>query len=1526
MAEPFSFDDTGWPMPRPRQRRRTAQPPAPVTPEEESSLWSNMIGGLAAAGNLIDLPFSMARDVATLNNPFDQLATPLSSENRMTGRNVLEQYGVVPKNRYQGFDSWKHALDRPSDILGDLAGFAVEMVPLPGVFNPAGWITGPLGTLAKGSSVGARTARTGLKAAKSNPAKVLDKAGELAEATVHYGAQTAKGARPTDFLPTTPAAIADQIRRGERGVFGLANPITGEQVASFGAGSETAANLLDWMFYSESPLTLPVRAARALFSASAGAKPGEGMIAKTSARLGDKPGEMSASALSGALQKQKDLKYAYIEQSRAALQDLMPAMTAARGQLDDLYTSATNHLMEAGDEVGARKLAEAMAEHDLRQLAETPGFMPEAAMGYEQALSAPVRQPIEQRLSSFLKSSLDPGMDPVAHKAIDDLVHEAYPLLVSIQKAEDQVALQVEKLGGKIDWLNTPYVRHEARRGPYRDPSKPHYSRKEPYRDYPGGTIGVNEWAASPIMSLNRLPKAEQDKAIKEMYGWLHSQGRAWKGMKRADILEQYAEYALLRPHLDEATDRISRLAAPGTEIPNPEDTLAAWKEVTKRKRTVKGQVKEYETSRLSDMVRYFTNLPATEKQFGKIFANSTLEDHLKYMDSMIGKQATLLSAHHLLKEKGVLRKAGEPGTKPLLTAWKEAGYTERGLKTLIDDLAATGEAVTVQDLSKMAVGEDVARALSTIQKFTEPGPTAEYAKWWDRFLSLYRGALTLPFPGFHIRNLAGGVFQEATDNKVPLGTLLKGKIDAFRHLKNGGSLQYLDEAVELGVLDYHTQASMLFGEEAARQMGGPPTSLTELFGKPVAEARQKGLRKALDPLAFRGVKAHPEDLARAGKKENLNLLAEFGESSYKFVEFLNRAGYYEALRRSGYTPAQAVRYVKRAHFDYCVDEETEVLTSRGWLKWHDIREDDEALAIDPTNREIVWSPIETVNVFDYDGHLTRFKSSRMDALTTDEHRWLLDGCGVQGGHWTLRLGEQSHFRTTKDVGLKTSDRLILGGGTVAHAPQFETFSDEFVELVGWYVTEGSPIRNSPCGIVVTQSRKHNPEYVRRIERLAQHYSDKGCTTTVYPDRDCGNGPIATVYFGRGIGHQIRNVANKKQMSPIFLASLTERQLRLLYDTLMDGDGHRNLHRNGSGTTDVWAQKDTGRLDSFQMLTAMLGLRTNVRTCPSSGCSQVSVYKTKFCYANRLKRTRERYVGKVWCPTTGTGTWMARRNGITYWTGNSSLSSFEKNVARRLGPMFYGWQRKSIPYTMLKIMERPFGKTSQAIRATTIPQRDREEYIPGFMREKMSIPVSADGPETTYLSQLGLPIEDLNQLSFEGLMPQFKRIGQRQLANLPPPISAPLEMLTGTQFYTGRPLKYLDSPTEDVLGTKMPLVDRALSVGPWSRGVGELRRLTDQRKWEEPFPWDVLQILANVGTGAKFATYDTEKWKTIDAMNALTEQLEQQPDVAQYEVNYVPEKYRATVDPETQEKIKRARQLQELLTRMATIRQAQQRP
>ncbi len=53
------------------------------------------LSGVAAAGNLLDLPGSMIRDVLGLHNPFDNLLNPFSSENRTSGRELLRQYGLV---------------------------------------------------------------------------------------------------------------------------------------------------------------------------------------------------------------------------------------------------------------------------------------------------------------------------------------------------------------------------------------------------------------------------------------------------------------------------------------------------------------------------------------------------------------------------------------------------------------------------------------------------------------------------------------------------------------------------------------------------------------------------------------------------------------------------------------------------------------------------------------------------------------------------------------------------------------------------------------------------------------------------------------------------------------------------------------------------------------------------------------------------------------------------------------------------------------------------------------------------------------------------------------------------------------------------------------------------------------------------------------------------------------------------------------------------------------------------------------
>lgn len=92
--------------------RQPEEPKYEFTPEDERSLLGTLrdksIGGLAAVGNLLDVPGSMVRDVATWlpggpkpTNPFDQLLSPMSSDNRTTGRDLARGYGLASKK-----DTW----------------------------------------------------------------------------------------------------------------------------------------------------------------------------------------------------------------------------------------------------------------------------------------------------------------------------------------------------------------------------------------------------------------------------------------------------------------------------------------------------------------------------------------------------------------------------------------------------------------------------------------------------------------------------------------------------------------------------------------------------------------------------------------------------------------------------------------------------------------------------------------------------------------------------------------------------------------------------------------------------------------------------------------------------------------------------------------------------------------------------------------------------------------------------------------------------------------------------------------------------------------------------------------------------------------------------------------------------------------------------------------------------------------------------------------------------------------------------
>ncbi|MFE1895154.1 hypothetical protein [Streptomyces yangpuensis] len=334
------------------------------------------------------------------------------------------------------------------------------------------------------------------------------------------------------------------------------------------------------------------------------------------------------------------------------------------------------------------------------------------------------------------------------------------------------------------------------------------------------------------------------------------------------------------------------------------------------------------------------------------------------------------------------------------------------------------------------------------------------------------------------------------------------------------------------------------------------------------------------------------------------------------------------------------------------MDDKTEALTRDGWKPNHEIQAGEHVLTLDPRTKEISWQPTLSIHRVQVDAEVVQWRNSHgFNVLSAPGQEWVA-AHRDRDGH--SHLAAPACFRPTNE--LSASNRqLITGGGTPRAFAARSSFDDALVELVGWVITEGHYQKQSArTGVLVAQSTKANPAKVERIRRIRKHFADRGATATEHPN--AGNGMI-NFYFGTGIGDVIREIAPDKQMPPSFLTALTHAQAELLYQTILDGDGHRTVPQTRDGfnrtvSTENFIQKDQGRIDGYQMLAAMLGKRTCAKLrSVHSGVFNTVTYSRPLTTTRHLKDDRVPYRGLLWCPRTEMRTWMARRGGGTFWTG-----------------------------------------------------------------------------------------------------------------------------------------------------------------------------------------------------------------------------------------------------------------------------------
>lgn len=390
----------------------------------------------------------------------------------------------------------------------------------------------------------------------------------------------------------------------------------------------------------------------------------------------------------------------------------------------------------------------------------------------------------------------------------------------------------------------------------------------------------------------------------------------------------------------------------------------------------------------------------------------------------------------------------------------------------------------------------------------------------------------------------------------------------------------------------------------------------------------------------------------------------------------------------------------------YCVDEETEALTQRGWLDINKITTDDIILSYD--KGDLKWSKIKSIFRDDYDGNMFKMTLCGMDALVTPKHKFITDN----------GLKEVDYLIGT--------DKIILTGNGVKG--DVEVYSDAFVEIIGWIVTEGNYYNDIKANRNYTRVTIYQNEgiYADRIRKCLSELNSSFSETKRRGKCICFN-------LTKDLCIDILKVSSDKNLSMEFILALSERQRMLLFNIMIDGDGSRN------GGSINYTQKNKKHVDTFLALCAISGIRSTYKirniisfnkptyiynmnifdkkfnTCNVANINLYGANKNKIIGVDKLLNPSvptEYYKGKVWCPETEYGSFMCRRNGTMYLTGNTYLDVMQSEAIINLVRGIHNFN--------INISPNAFSYASEIVRKSFIYVLDQEKKQASIKNEHIS--------------------------------------------------------------------------------------------------------------------------------------------------------------------------------------------------------------
>jgi hypothetical protein len=338
------------------------------------------------------------------------------------------------------------------------------------------------------------------------------------------------------------------------------------------------------------------------------------------------------------------------------------------------------------------------------------------------------------------------------------------------------------------------------------------------------------------------------------------------------------------------------------------------------------------------------------------------------------------------------------------------------------------------------------------------------------------------------------------------------------------------------------------------------------------------------------------------------------------------RAGYSKKLAENIYHPLGrnpgdfwpiTTKPFPEAHFA-CASEDTECLTFHGWKQWHEIKRGELIATYNMEKQVVEFQPVWWVKAYDFDGELIHVGNRDLDILMTSNHRNVVK---KRNGQERIVLAEKLAY--SDRIRVRAPVQWIENKGIGRH----------LASLIGWIIAEGC--YHGGGGIELYQkSGQHEKEIDFLLRELGIPHS-----------KSVRRGIVEWYLRKSPWTEMIKRIAPDKRLNH-FLISFPFDEARALFNAVMKGDGCKRGDGRRSNT-----MKDPANRDWFQILAFRLGYY------PILG-KDIYLTRREFIGIRGTNGkgksvTRVRYKGKVWCPRTKNGTWVARRNGRILITGNT---------------------------------------------------------------------------------------------------------------------------------------------------------------------------------------------------------------------------------------------------------------------------------